>query len=298
MASNLPESISQFLLKIKDIKKRDEISKKFGNAYKRIPLFGSEENISGTILLQIKNGKYFKFNEILIEFIGQLEIKGEKPYKFLSITKQISSKTIIKGKKEWEFEFENVEKLYESFVGKLICVRYFIQVSIKRSFSKNLNQEFDIWILKKQEIEDKGNPIQIEVGVPNCLHIQIEYLKLNYDLQDVLIGKVFFIFSRVKLRSMEISFIRQETIIATDEVIRNAEVLAKFEIMDGSPNKGDCIPIRIFLQSIRLKPTYPNIENKCSVRYDLNLMLIDEKGNEYFKCCEIFLYRKSLQIKK
>lgn len=79
--------------------------------------------------------------------------------------------------------------------------------------------------------------------------------------------------------------------------------------MDGAPIKGETIPIRLFLGGYELGPTFQGISHslewstssintfveinkKFSVRYYLNLVLVDEDNRRYFKQHEIFMYRK------
>lgn len=50
-------------------------------------------------------------------------------------------------------------------------------------------------------------------------------------------------------------------------------------------------PPRLFLSPYELTPTYKNIDNKFSVKYFLNLVLVDEEDRRYFKQQEIVLYR-------
>lgn len=38
-----------------------------------------------------------------------------------------------------------------------------------------------------------------------------------------------------------------------------SETVAKFEIMDGAPSKGESIPVRLFLGGFRLTPTYTHV---------------------------------------
>ncbi|KAF5747320.1 hypothetical protein HS088_TW05G00041 [Tripterygium wilfordii] len=57
------------------------------------------------------------------------------------------------------------------------------------------------------------------------------------------------------------------------------ETFAKFELMDGAPDG-------LFLSPYELTPTHRNINNKFSVKYYLNLVLVDE-GHRYFKEQEI-----------
>lgn len=61
------------------------------------------------------------------------------------------------------------------------------------------------------------------------------------------------------------------------------ETVAKFEIMDGAPVRGESIPIRLFLNGYDLTPTMRDINKKFSVRYYLNLVLVDEEDRRYFK---------------
>lgn len=50
-----------------------------------------------------------------------------------------------------------------------------------------------------------------------------------------------------------------------------------------SPLTGESIPIRLFLAGYELTPTMRDINKKFSVRYYLNLVLIDEEERRYFK---------------
>ena len=47
--------------------------------------------------------------------------------------------------------------------------------------------------------------------------------------------------------------------------------------------RGESIPIRLFLAGYDLTPTMRDINKKFSVRYYLNLVLVDEEERRYFK---------------
>jgi hypothetical protein len=49
--------------------------------------------------------------------------------------------------------------------------------------------------------------------------------------------------------------------------------------------------LRLFLSPYDLTPTYKLVHNKFSVKYYLNLVLVDEEDRRYFKQQEIQLYR-------
>ena len=87
------------------------------------------------------------------------------------------------------------------------------------------------------------------------------------------------------------------------------ETIAKYEVMDGCPIKGDfikfkyrviinyndkgeVIPIRLYLSGYELNPSHNKTNNKFSVTFFLNLVLVDEDDRRYFKQQEIELYRK------
>ena len=44
----------------------------------------------------------------------------------------------------------------------------------------------------------------VQVGIEDCLHIEFEYNKSKYHLKDVVIGKIYFLLVRLKIKHMEI----------------------------------------------------------------------------------------------
>jgi len=57
-------------------------------------------------------------------------------------------------------------------------------------------------------------------------------------------------------------------------------------------NLGESIPIRLFLSGYDLTPTYKNILNLFSVKYNLNIILVDETDRRYFQRTELSFWRK------
>jgi len=63
--------------------------------------------------------------------------------------------------------------------------------------------------------------------------------------------------------------------------------------MEGSPETGDDIPFRIFLKgAVELSPTIKTNDNNFEVRQEINIMIKDVDGVEYFKKVPIVVYRK------
>lgn len=58
---------------------------------------------------------------------------------------------------------------------------------------------------------DINNSIKMEVGIEDCLHIEFEYNKSKYHLKDVIVGKIYFLLVRIKIKTMELAIIRRET---------------------------------------------------------------------------------------
>lgn len=130
----------------------------------------------------------------------------------------------------------------------------------------------------------------------------------RYHLKDVIIGKIYFLLVRLKIKSMNISLIKRETTGSGLDMYNENKTLSKFEviliifsviilnfqkIMDGAPVKGEAIPVRLFLGGFELTPTYKDVHSKFSVSYILNLVLVDEDDRRYFKQREIYLWRKN-----
>ena len=124
---------------------------------------------------------------------------------------------------------------------------------------------------------------QMEVGIEDCLHIEFEYERGGYALSDVVVGKIFFLLVRIKLKHMELEVRRRETTGAGVAARSESDTLAKYEIMDGAPARGEAVPIRLFLEPYDLSPTYTAVHNRFSVKYFLNLVLVDEEDRRYFK---------------
>ena len=65
----------------------------------------------------------------------------------------------------------------------------------------------------------------------------------------------------------------------------------------GAPIKGESVPIRLHLSKLNLTPTYRTVNNVFSVKYYINLVLIDEEDRRYFKQQEITFWRSEMNEK-
>lgn len=260
-------------------------------------LFTGMDNISGFVHLKLKSGKQVDHIGIKIELIGQIELLYDRgnPYEFVSLVKELETPGSLTESKSYPFEFVNVEKQHETYSGNNVRLRYFLRVKLTRQYASDIKHIVDFAVQNTSLPPEINNSIKMEVGIEDCLHIEFEYNKSKYHLQDVVIGKVYFLLVRIKIKHMEIVVIKRETTGSGPNTFNESENIAKYEIMDGAPVRGESIPVRLFLAPYDLTPTMKSVHNKFSVKYYLNLVLVDEEDRRYFKQQEIHLWRKTLR---
>lgn len=61
---------------------------------------------------------------------------------------------------------------------------------------------------------------------------------LRYHLKDVIVGKIYFLLVRIKIKNMELSIIKRESTGSGNNQHNESETITKYEIMDGAPVKG------------------------------------------------------------
>jgi len=237
---------------------------------------------------------------VIIEFIGQIEMFYERGnnYEFMNVLQELDPAGEITSPKDYNFTFEKLEKQFESYNGINVRLRYFLKVTVKRGLVSNVTKESDIWVRNFQTVPEINNSIKMEVGIEDCLHIEFEYNRSKYHLKDVIIGKIYFLLVRIKIKHMELAIIKRESTGSGPNLYNESETITKYEIMDGAPVRGESIPIRLFLSPFDLTPTYRTVHNKFSLKYYLNLVLVDEEDRRYFKQQEIVLWRKSDKRKR
>ncbi|KAI4319952.1 hypothetical protein MLD38_033485 [Melastoma candidum] len=258
-----------------------------------VPLFHSHETIAGKICVEPIQGKKVEHNGIKVELLGQIEMYFDKGnfYDFTSLVRELDIPGEIYERKSYEFEFSTVEMPYETYHGVNVRLRYVLKVTINRGYAGSIMEYQDFVVRNYQPPPSINNSIKMEVGIEDCLHIEFEYNKSKYHLKDVIIGKIYFLLVRIKIKNMDLEIRRRESTGSGANTHVETETLAKFELMDGAPVRGESIPIRLFLSPYELTPTHRNVNNKFSVKYYLNLVLVDEEDRRYFKQQEVVIYR-------
>ncbi|KAJ5972183.1 Vacuolar protein sorting-associated protein 26, partial [Penicillium vulpinum] len=283
---------------LEDLDERQTVDVKLDKGRReRVPLYMDGESVKGAVTVRPKDGKRLEHTGIKVQFIGTIEMFYDRGnhYEFLSLVQELAAPGELLHPQTFPFNFKNVEKQYESYNGINVKLRYFVRVTVSRRMA-DVIREKDLWVYSYRMPPENNSPIKMDVGIEDCLHIEFEYSKSKYHLKDVIVGRIYFLLVRLKIKHMELSIIRRETTGSPPNQYNESETLVRFEIMDGSPSRGETIPIRLFLGGFDLTPTFRDVNKKYSTRYYLSLVLIDEDARRYFKQSEIALYRQAPEI--
>lgn len=69
-------------------------------------------------------------------------------------------------------------------------------------------------------------------------HVDFVFPMSRYHLKDVIVGKIYFLLVRIKIKHMEIAIIKRETTGSGPNTYTENVTIAKYEIMDGAPVRG------------------------------------------------------------
>lgn len=288
---------------------------------------GQSQDVQGVVNLILQPGKKYDHNGIKIQFLGRIDMshaiyEGRPHFDFISLTKEIYPPgTLYQPQTTIPFHFRTDNRPYETYHGRNVSVRYLVRVLIERKFLPPITKDEEMIVHIPKPEPTFNEAIKMEVGIEECLHIEFTYSKRFYHLNDFIKGNIHFLLVRIKIKYMELAVIRRETSgegVASAAIANGnggmgggggvvggsgggsiqteTQTLTRFEIMDGAPVKGEVIPVKLYLGGIAadLTPTFDVGYNRFTVKYYLNLVLVDEEDRRYFKQQEIILWRKDV----
>lgn len=164
-------------------------------------------------------------------------------YEFLSLQQELASPGELRSAQTYDFEFKNVEKQYESYNGinvklrcaphpantrrKLICAQLLYPHHPHKADGRRRQREGAMGTLLphaarlEQRHQDGGRHRgllahrvriqQIQVRLFPSLPVHLHDGPHRYHLKDVIVGKIYFLLVRIKIKHMELSIIRRET---------------------------------------------------------------------------------------
>ncbi|KAI6002169.1 vacuolar protein sorting-associated protein 26-domain-containing protein [Pisolithus albus] len=193
------------------------------------PIYYDGDSVTGQVTIRVRDGKRVTHDGIKVEFIGSIDLFYDRGHhhEFLSLSQELAAPGDLRQAQTFDFLFKNVEKHLKVFCSSH-CV-----TPVGRGYKRQ-----DLWVHSYRMPPDSNNAIKMEVGIEDCLHIEFEYNKSKYHLKDVIVGKIYFLLVRIKIKHMELSIIRRETTGSPPNQYNESETITKFEIMDGAPVRG------------------------------------------------------------
>lgn len=106
-------------------------------------------------------------------------------------------------------------------------------------------------------------------------------------------GIVRFVEVKIIIKSMELCLVRKEKLGSEKLVQNDTQTMIQYELMDGTPQPGTTIPIRLYLNGVSgLSPSFTSLHDRLTVSYLVKLVIIDSMGKKYFKEAPVTLYRQ------
>ena len=255
------------------------------------PVVAMDESLTGHYKATLVNkGKKITHQGIKISVVGEFRsFKNEVYSQFFQRTFAIMPPGEITEDFEGDFTFDDLKLPTATYYGDAIQAVYAVQFIIKKITERVVNEKQ--FYVVGFDVKEPQAFFKDEIGIPDLLHMEILMPNKYYETNDVIIGKVFFITLKLKIVSINISIIHQEYYEDDKIIIRNENVLTSYEILDGSPVRGDGIPFRIYLSGCNLK-WYLNFSgSKLMSRIFAKITVWDASGEKYTKQIKIYFVR-------
>lgn len=267
-----------------------------GEPAAKLPLFAGEDRLSGRLELRADRRRPVEHGGVRVELLGLIE-GGERapPCTFMSSAVDLEPPGALAEDRALPFAFAVFQKPFESYYGSSVKLRYVVRATVAKARQGTLAaREQDVFVAVLGAAGEEARPIAMEVGVEDCLHIGIDIPKDVFGLREAVLGRITFAQVKVQVERMELNLVRKE-LLGAGEAAAHSDELHCFEIMDGCPARAEEIPVRLFLAGVPgLSPTLLAVNNKFSVRYFLNLVIVDDLKRRYFKQSEVRLFRDRL----
>ena len=99
---------------------------------------------------------------------------------------------------DYDFAFPKAEKLYESYNGVIVRVRYYVNVMINRRFDKiNKEQEFIVYNVQEDPV---NKSLKLDIGIEGQLHLEVEMACCKFHLKDCILAKITFLLLKIKVK--------------------------------------------------------------------------------------------------
>jgi vacuolar protein sorting-associated protein 26 len=187
------------------------------NEFIKLPTYHDRENVIGKVIINLNKIKNLEHKGIKIELMGVIENLQDKKSisRFIALTRDLEPPgTMTNEITNLTFAFNNVEKQYETYRGNNVQVRYLLRVTLTTSM-KTITHDQEFGVINPEPITSLDNdnqPIKLEVGIEDWLHLIFEVNKSKLHLRDTINGQVVFKKVSIRLKSMEVQIIKRETL--------------------------------------------------------------------------------------
>ncbi|KAK9293150.1 hypothetical protein L1049_021136 [Liquidambar formosana] len=205
------------LITFSDGKTRKQVPvKKENGQTAMVPLFHSQENIAGKISIEPIQGKKVEHNGVKIELLGQIGALLLQVFNMRCTLTEATFMTLPPLFANWMFlvkymkgkhihlNFLRLKCHMRHIMGLTVRLRYVLKVTISRGYAGSIVEYKDFVVRNYTPLPSINNSIKMEVGIEDCLHIEFEYNKSKYHLKDVIIGKIYFLLVRIKIKNMDL----------------------------------------------------------------------------------------------
>ena len=204
-------------------KERSPFDQKTANAW------NTRASRCNSLALSVLKGSVHALSGKVLTIAAEMFFDRGNHYEFLSLGQELAAPGDLQHPQTFDFNFKNVEKQYESYNGINVKLRYFVRVTVSRRMA-DVIREKDIWVYSYRIPPETNSSIKMDVGIEDCLHIEFEYSKSKYHLKDVIVGRIYFLLVRLKIKHMELSIIRRETTGVAPNQYNESETLVRFEV--------------------------------------------------------------------
>jgi vacuolar protein sorting-associated protein 26 len=247
-----------------------------------LPIFQLSDQVQGHVTVKAPPGKEVSHRGLEISLVGEFKTpKDARLGRFFQRKQILRPPGEFTGEFESDFAFDHLQFPTTTYYGTIANVYYAIRFKVvHRVGDFVVDQPLMVVGFKPIPVP---SPVNKEIGIRNILHLEFVFPKLNWDVRECVVGAVYFILVKLRIIFMSLTLYRNEIYEDRDEQISRRTVLKTYEIMDGSPVRGDNIPIRFFLGHENVWPFHSFQGSALKVEHYLRAQLIDENGKQYFK---------------
>ena len=174
------------------------------------------ETVSGKVIINLNKARKFEHKGIKLELMGI--IQGTKDLKdtlkFISLTQDLETIGMLTTEvNTYPFKFMNVQKQFETYRGVGKNVKYLLRLTIEAKL-KTLTYDQEFAVINPEPpavLETDNKPIKLEVGIEDWLHLVFDVDSRNFGLKDVAKGRVTFKKVSIRLKSMEVDDMPNES---------------------------------------------------------------------------------------